>query len=116
MRLKKFFKLKKIKTPRAAAPAWERHRTMLFFSLGIAPVLRGEWEREHEGGLIRCAGRTTGVVIRRRAASGETARGVVFFEEGGAVAVCSEDGCGSRRWTRSVHTLRIAGGPAIRGI
>ena len=23
--------------------------TMLFFSLGIAPVSRGEWERQHEG-------------------------------------------------------------------
>ena len=42
--------------------------TTVFFLWGLLRC-RGEWEREHEGGLIRCAGATTGVVMRRRAAT-----------------------------------------------
>ena len=55
-------------------------------------------------GLLRCWGcvLTTGVVIRRRAASGETARGaLIFCFVGGAGAACFEGCCGSGNAKRS---------------
>ena len=52
------------------------------------------------GGFNPLRGATTGVVIRRRATSGEMARGFWFFL-GGAVAVCFEGCCGGGNAKRS---------------
>ena len=128
-----------------------RNDDVVFFFGGCSGV-GGEWEREHEGGLIRCAGRPREWSMRRRATSGEMARGDKFFSwrllrcrrgilshprerpathaaagaaARGALIFCFGGAllpfvlravaqASARRW--SVHTLRIAGGPAIRGV
>ena len=102
-------------------------REGVWFSLGIAPV-------------SVCV-LTTGVVIRRRAASGETARGVLVFfgdcsgvggglfhtrgawerhrddtEGRGAVAVCFEGCCGSMCWPGDRPDTHAAAGAAARGV
>ena len=45
---------------------------------------------------------------------GNSMRGC-FLVLWGALLCFPENGCGGGSWTRSIHTLRIAGGPAIRG-
>ena len=76
-------------------------------------------ERLHEGlgGLGDCF-TCSGVVIRRRAVSGETARGGFdfLFCGGGAVAVCFEGCCGSMCWPVDRPATHAAAGAAARGV
>ena len=105
--------------------------TMLFFSLGIAPVSGGVGAGAR-GGFNPLRGATTGVVMRRRATTGEGVKEFPQDSDGKASPPCGGDSgmtmvwvllpfvlravaqASARRW--SVHTLRIAGGPAIRGV
>ena len=63
--------------------------TMLFFSLEVAPVSGGVGAGAR-GGFNPLRGATTGVVIRRRATSGEMARGGLVFVFSLEVAPMSE--------------------------
>ena len=120
-----------------------RHRVTargVFGLGGFFHTLRSGWhERVRGGGFNPLRGATTGVVMRRRATSGEMARGGLVFVFSLDVAPMSEGdsftGSGVVRHAcrhrvtargifglgrlfhtlRSVHTLRTIGGPAIRG-
>ena len=96
-----------------------RHRVtargaLIFCFGGFFHTLGSGWhERVRGGGFNPLRGATTGVVMRRRATSGEMARGGFWF--GGFFCGWTGSGCGGMCWPVDRPATHAAAGAAARG-
>ena len=97
----------------AAAGAAARGALIFCFGGFFHTLGRGWHERVRGGGFNPLRGATTGVVMRRRATSGEMARGGFWF--GGFFCGWTGSGCGGMCWPVDRPATHAAAGAAARG-